>query len=160
MQVDNSGTTVVLDKKTTQAIEEGKNRITLLQVEELRLKNLKKGMEAEIIKLEADIDYKKDVVNKLNLSVTAAQNNLTEVVEQVNEAIDQRDKILKELKTREESVQAQETALHEKELTLNAEQLRLTELTEKYSKDWAVAEKAKDMAQERIRKIDEFLKSL
>jgi hypothetical protein len=160
MQVDNSGTTVVLDAKTTQAIEEGKNRITLLQVEELRLKNLKKGLEAEIIKLEADIDYKEDKVVELGGIIEDTEKELELLKEQVALLASEQADLLAEVNKREEAVQAKETALHEKELALNAQQARLNDLTERTEKDWAIAEKDKDIAQERIRKINEFLKSL
>jgi len=154
------GTTVVLDAKTTQAIEEGKNRITMLQVEELRLKNLKKSLEAEIIALEADIDYKEDKVMELGSIIDEHEKELAQLKEQIvilsNEQADR----LAEVNRREEDVQAQETALHENELAFNAEQIRLDELIEKYSKDSAVAEKAKDSYEEKIKKIEEFLKSI
>lgn len=160
MQVDNSGTTVVLDKKTTQAIEEGKNRITLLQVEELRLKNLKKELEQQIIKLEADIDYKEGKLVELGSMLEVQGKELELLKEQVFLLAEEQTDLLTEINKREEAVQAKETALHEKELALNAQQVRLNDLVERTEKDWVVAEKAKDIADEKIKKIDAFLKSL
>jgi chromosome segregation ATPase len=160
MQVDNSGTTVVLDAKTTQAIEEGKNRITMLQVEELRLKNLKKGLEAEIIKLEADIDYKGETQCELTGQIVLARQELKLLVGQVEELKNEQESLHSELRKREEAVQAQETSLHERELALNAEQAKLNDLIERTSKDSLLAEKAKDIADEKMKKIDAFLKSL
>lgn len=160
MQVDNSGTTVVLDEKTTQAIEEGKNRITLLQVEELRLKNLKKGLEVEIINLEADIDYKKETQCELTAQIVLAKQELKLLVGQVEELKGEQESLHSEISKREEAIQAQETALHERELAVNAEQAKLNDLIERTSKDNLLAEKAKDMADEKMKKIDAFLKSL
>lgn len=160
MQVDNSGTTVVLDTKTTQAIEEGKNRITLLQVEELRLKNLKKDLEQQIIKLEADIDYKESKVVELGSILDEAGAELEFLNQDLEITEDRRKTILAELNKREEVVQAKETALHERELAVNAEQVKLNDLIERTSKDSLLAEKAKDDAYERMKKIDDFLKSL
>ncbi len=160
MQVDNSGTTVVLDAKTTQAIEEGKNRITLLQVEELRLKNLKKDLEQQIIKLEADIDYKEGKLVELGSMLDVQGKEFDLLKEQVALLAKEQTSVLTETNKREDAIQAKETALHEKELELHAKKLELDDLVEKYQKDWAVTEKAKDAAEEKIRKIDEFLKSL
>lgn len=160
MQVDNSGTTVVLDAKTTQAIEEGKNRITLLQVEELRLKNLKKDLEQQIIKLEADIDYKEDRVMELGSILDEHEKELKVLQEQVRIVRTQFAEITDDCVNREKAVQAKETAVHEKELAINAEQAKLNDLIERTSKDWAIAEKAKNIADEKMKKIDAFLKSL
>lgn len=160
MQVDNSGTTVVLDAKTTQAIEEGKNRITMLQVEELRLKNLKKDLEQQIIKLEADIDYKEGKVVELGAILEETGNELKFLEEQVRRVRVQFEAVTDDCVKREKEVQAKETALHERELAVNAEQAKLNNLIERTSKDSLLAEKAKDMADERMKKIDAFLKSL
>lgn len=160
MQVDNSGTTVVLDAKTAQAIEEGKNRITLLQVEELRLKNLKKDLEQQVIKLEADIDYKEGKIVELGSILDKAGEELEFLNHDLEITEDRRKTILDELNKREEAVQARETALHERELAVNAEQAKLNDLIERTSKDSLLAEKAKDIADERMKKIDAFLKSL
>lgn len=160
MQVDNSGTTVVLDAKTTQAIEEGKNRITMLQVEELRLKNLKKGLEAEIISLEADIDYKEDKIVDLSNTLEQTEKECQMAQTRLTESITHRTVINDEIVKREEAVQAKETDLHEKQLVLEVEQAKLEHLIERTSRDWAEAEKAKDLAEDKIKKIDAFLKSL
>lgn len=58
MHIENSGPSVVFDAKTQEAIEAGKNRVTLLEVETLRLSKLKKVLEGDIVKLEADLVYK------------------------------------------------------------------------------------------------------
>ncbi len=160
MQVDNSGPSVVFDAKTTQAIEEGKNRITMLQVEELRLKNLKKELEQQIISLEADIDYKEGKVVQVGSILEELEKDYQEANERLAETITKRIVVNDELIEREEAVQAKETALHEKELALNAQQTRLNDLVERTEKDWVVAEKAKDIAEEKIKKIETFLKSL
>lgn len=160
MQVDNSGTTVVLDAKTTQAIEEGKNRITMLQVEELRLKNLKKSLESEIISLEADIDYKENKVVQLGSIIEHSEKELNSLKQEVEAALARQAALLADLNKREEEVQAKETAAHEKELALNAQQVKLDDLIERTSKDSLLAEKAKDIADEKIKKIEAFLKSL
>jgi len=160
MQVDNSGTTVVFDAKTTQAIEEGKNRITMLQVEELRLKNLKKELEQQIISLEADIDYKDSRLVIIASLIEVKEKELAELDAKVKRVLFQYDEVDKDCRQREREVQAKETALHEKELEVNAEQAKLSDLIERTSKDSLLAEKAKDIADERIKKIDDFLKSL
>ncbi len=160
MQVDNSGTTVVFDAKTTQAIEEGKNRITLLQVEELRLKNLKKDLEQQVIKLEADIDYKENRLVTLAYNIEGKEQELELLKEQVALLAEEQASILTDTNKREDAVQARETAIHERELAVNAEQAKLNDLVERTERDWVIAEKAKDDAYERMKKIDDFLKSL
>lgn len=160
MQVDNSGSTVVLDAKTSQAIDEGKNRITMLQVEELRLKNLKKSLEAEIINLEADIDYKENKLVELGSMLDVQSKELELLEEQINHRIEDKDTLDKYIETREKGIAAKEIELHEKELSLDAEQTRLDDLIEKTETDSVIAEKAKNDAYEKVKKIDDFLKSL
>jgi chromosome segregation ATPase len=160
MQVDNSGTTVVLDAKTTQAIEEGKNRITLLQVEELRLKNLKKDLEQQIIKLEADIDYKEGKVAEISGRLDILDEQEIATASRLAELIHDEEKHKAEIKVEKSRLEKLEAELTDKEKTLNAQQVKLNDLIETTQKDWAIAEKAKDIAEEKIKKIDAFLKSL
>ena len=57
MNVDNSGPTIIFDAKTAEAIEAGKNRITLLQAEELRYNKLLGELEVlENIKSRDEVD--------------------------------------------------------------------------------------------------------
>ncbi len=160
MQVDNSGTTVVLDAKATQAIEEGKNRITMLQVEELRLKNLKKSLEAEIIALEADIKYKEtlvaEVTGRLDILDEQEKNTASRLAELIHDEAERKAEAEAE-KARLEKLEAE---LTEREKTLNAQQAKLNDLIERTQKDWAAVEKAKDIVAEKREKIDAFLKSL
>ncbi len=160
MQVDNSGPTVVFDAKTNQAIEEGKNRVTMLQVEELRLKNLKKALEADIINLEADIVYKEDKLVDLRSTLEETEKECQMAQTRLTETITHRIVVNDEIAEREEAVQAKETDLHEKQLVLETEQAKLEHLIERTRRDWAEAEKAKDLADEKVKKIDAFLKSL
>lgn len=51
---------MVFDAKTREAIEEGKNRVTLLESEVSRLGRLKQTMEVEIRKLHTEKDYLMD----------------------------------------------------------------------------------------------------
>jgi chromosome segregation ATPase len=160
MKVTNEGQTFVFDSKTKEAIEAGKNKITLLAVEELRLKKLKGSLESEIIKLEADIKYKEDRVVELGNVLKETEKEVASLRDVLAELEEVHRFALEKLKNREEAVQAQETTLHEKELALNAKQAQLNDLIERTSKDFSIAEKSKDIADEKIKKIDEFLKSL
>jgi len=160
MKITNEGQTVVFDSKTKEAIEVGKNKITLLAVEELRMKKLKGSLESEIIKLEADIDYKEDRVVELGNVLKETEKEVASLRDVLAELEEVHRFALEKQKNREEAVQAQETTLHEKELALNAKQAQLNDLIERTSKDFSIAEKSKDIADEKIKKIDEVLKSL
>jgi len=160
MQVDNSGTTVVLDAKTAQAIEEGKNRITMLQVEELRLKNLRKDLEQQIIKLEADIDYKEGKVVELGSILNVQGKEFELLKEQVALLANEQADLLAEVNKREEAVQARETAVHEKELAVNALEVKLSYLVTEAVTEWNKAKQTTTEANKKLNKIDEFLKSL
>lgn len=142
MNIDNSGPSIVFDAKTTQAIEEGKNRVTLLQVEELRLAKLNKALEGQIIKLEGDIAYKEGLYTKAEEALAEMEINLFNATEQLNSInklySDTKDKVEqltvdleerelvctnkeKELKTREARVAKDEADIVAKQILVSSE---------------------------------------
>lgn len=160
MQVDNSGTVIVFDEKTTQAIEEGKNRVTLLQVEELRLKKLKKSLETEVIKLEADINAKNLQLESLEEAVDTFDLSFKEKQKQLASLENKIVTLTSESKSKEDALQLHETAVHEKELSVNAKEAEVNSLNERVQREWGIAEKAKAEAEDKVRRIDYFIKSL
>jgi len=78
MQVENNGETIIFDQKTTEAIEAGKNRITLLQTEELRYNKLITELKAQVISVDNELADKtkrfESVVAELNILVTEVED--------------------------------------------------------------------------------------
>jgi hypothetical protein len=100
MQIDNSGPSFVFDEKTTQTIEEGKNRITLLQVEELRLNKLNGTLESQIITLEADIAYKTDRFTVKRDELDALELAIFDATAQLNATSKLNDDLKKDIEKR------------------------------------------------------------
>lgn len=127
MQIDNSGPSFVFDSKTTEAIEEGKNRVTLLQVEELRLNKLKKNLEAEVIKLEGDLTYKTKLVEGKEKELADLEVSIHESVKQLNATNKFHGETKKDIETRIRAVELVETNIRDKEKELNDKEEALNE---------------------------------
>lgn len=160
MQVDNSGPVVVFDKKTTEAIEAGKNQITLLQVEEQRLGKLVREHEAQLIKMGTDIEYKTTTLSVLDSSIEEQNKRLLAVGSEADKAQALAETINRELDARVAIVQDQETQVREKTTELNKREKALdkkeADLKEKEAQVlgdfWTIKDKKE--------KIDAFLKTL
>ncbi len=160
MNVDNSGASFVFDAKTTQAIEEGKNRITLLQVEELRLSKLKQTLEGQIIKLEADIDYKEKKVSKLDEEVSTLEVSIEEAVKQLNaankfhgETKAKVDSMNADLGKRQDDLVLKESKLLDREHTLSESEYRHTKAVSELEADRQSIDEKKQLITELVSKL-------
>jgi len=132
MQVSSSGESIVFDSKTQKAIDEGKNRVTMLSAETVRLHDLKVDLEGQIVRLNNEIVEKTAIQNELKKDIESATKQKQTLVDEVNELIRQRD-ILKEeskeekaklaesisiVEERKQSLEKRETELNKKESDL------------------------------------------
>ncbi len=150
---------MVFDAKTVTAIEAGKNRITLLQAEELRLNKLNQSLEARLITLTNDIASKEKTEQELTKSIETLQAELTVVDDQLVSTLEEKkqievdlrfrldeinkqvadlkerevmcDSLSKELNTKKSALAAKESDLDAKELTLKTKQNLLQEVINK-----------------------------
>lgn len=160
MKVDNSGPVFTFGEKTVQAIEEGKNRVTLLQVEELRLNKLKKSLEADLIKLEAELVSKSSLLSSKeeelgNLEVaiyeaTAQLNATNKFHSETKQDIDNR---LKALELVEANCNDKEKALVAKEKDLEKREAKVQKQEEKVTADLS-------NVKDKEAKIEAFLRTL
>lgn len=160
MNVDNSGNTYVFTAETTQAIEEGKNRITLLQVEELRLNKLKGTLEQEIITLEASLNYVDGRLTVKQDELDTVEIALADTIAQLNKASELLDSTRKDIDTRTAAIVDREEfcKLKEKELSDREALLAGTEanLTTSQTEVNLKEEKLSD----KMKRIEDFLKSV
>lgn len=88
MQVENNGETIIFDQKTIEAIEAGKNRITLLQTEELRYNKLITELKAQVISVDNELADKTQqleaVVEELDIMVKEVDTEKI-LLESINE---------------------------------------------------------------------------
>jgi len=160
MVVDNSGATYVFDANTTQAIEEGKNRITLLQVEELRLSNLKSSLESQIITAENSLTYKTEQLDKLTVEVETTNIKLSDLNDAVAGKQSEYDNLVKTIQDRTASLEVLETqitdreqAIMERENAVTVREQKLNDLENTVSQD-------AEIISEKRQKIEDFLKEL
>ena len=111
MSIDNSGATLIFDDKTTTAIEAGKNRLTLLQAEELRLGKLNHALEAQLIKLTNEIASKEKTNANLVEDCTTLQGLISE---KKQECLD----LTKAIENIDKKLQADTDALADREASL------------------------------------------
>lgn len=76
MGIDNSGDSFIFDVGTIQAIEEGKNRISLINAEIERITRLQISLNAEVVSIHAEIEYSKTNLEALTQKITEATANL------------------------------------------------------------------------------------
>lgn len=126
MKVDNSGATHIFDKKTQETIEEAKNRLTNIAVEEQRLKKLKASYEADLITVGAAIEYKTSLLEQLTKDIEVAQSELKAIHDEhaVIVSLDEKtkdniEKSSKDLESRELACVSKEKELKEKESAIN-----------------------------------------
>lgn len=130
--MENSGATVIFDEKTAEAIEEGKNRITLLQAEEARLRKLLGVLQVDISKAEAAISEKQELESKLAENIEHFRSKLEGLQEQIlddekkftaareehEQAVKEAEKTFAEVVERERAVAMREEFVSVKEETL------------------------------------------
>jgi len=127
MNIDNSGPSIVFDAKTTQAIEEGKNRITLLLVEESRLTKLRASLLSDIAKLEAErtdktkqeallaasVEGKREQIDTLDQSIADLQQTARDIEADLNTRTSEIEEREADIKEREKELKEQENTLSE-----------------------------------------------
>lgn len=160
MKITNEGQTFVFDSKTQEAIEAGQNRLTLLAVEELRLKKLKGSIESEVIKLEADIDYKQKMSVSLDEKLVEIKKDIDKAISDLEQKKTDYKIIAEDLNIRELSVQTRETAVYDKESEVNKKADIVIALTKQYEQANAIFDAKREALEEKIEKIDKLLKTL
>lgn len=160
MSVDNSGPTFVFGEKTKEAIEEGKNRVTLLQVEEQRLGKLKRTLESDIVKLEADIEYKKslqktaiETLDKLDVT----HKTMWDSVEQANKQLDE---INLEIEGRIRAIEEREMNCSEREKDILAREESLDERFYVLNKQENAIKSDQLVIDEKKSKLEQLIKEL
>lgn len=160
MQIDNSGPSFVFDSKTTEAIEEGKNRVTLLQVEELRLNKLKKNLEAEVIKLEGDLVYKTKLVESKEKELADLEVSIHESVKQLNDANKFHGETKTDIETRIRAVELVETNIRDKEKELNDKEEVLAQSEAKLQEERSYLTEDKAVVEDKKKLISDLLLKL
>lgn len=160
MKVDNSGPAVVFSQKTKEAIEEGKNRVTLLQVEELRLTKLKNSLEADLIKLEGDIVYKNKLVSDKEKELSDLEISLNESIKQLNAANEFYSETKVDTESRLKVVEIAEVSLKEKEKSLNVKEKAIDKREAELKVSESKATATMNEINEKKAKIDALLKTL
>jgi chromosome segregation ATPase len=134
MNIDNSGTTLVIDPKSQAAIDAVRDRITLLESENTRLTKLKANLDADVRKMEADLAYKTDLVTEIENKLEAAISQLDKVTADADEAarvynemIAATDSTQKVIQDHSEKLAAREKDLNEREFALDARREVLSE---------------------------------
>lgn len=158
--MDNAGATVVLDAKTTAAIEEGKNRVTLLQAEEARLRKLVGVLQVDISKLEATISEKQELEATLAESIENFRTKLEGLQEQI---LDDEKKFHAARKEHEDTVKNAEKTLaevveRERAVTLKEEVLEVKEET--FARNWSELLAAKEELETKKTKLHQALQGL
>lgn len=160
MQIDNSSSTFVFDEKTKEAIEEGKNRITLLSLEETRLTKLKGSLLAEIARLEADIADKEKRDGSLLNSIEEKKKLTDEAGKallNLESKIDQKSKDL-DIKEREASQKEVSLAERERDVAKKEEVLSLNLKEVDAIKEQLIKEK--ELLEEKKKAIESLVKNL
>lgn len=128
MGVDNSGPTVVFDAKTNEAIEAGKNRITLLQAEELRYNRLLSDLKAGIVTAEASLADKTKQVELLDEDIASLQKEIVEATGLLEEVKAKHKVFTGEIETKTAELTEREAAVAEREAKVAKEESRLATL--------------------------------
>ena len=160
MGVDNSGATYVFDANTTQAIEEGKNRITLLQVEELRLSNLKSSLESQIVTAENSLTYKTEQLEKLTTEVETTRIKLEEVTAAVAGKQVEYNDLVKKIQDRIAALEVVETQITDREQAVSERETAVTERENQLNERELTISQDGEIISEKRQKIEDFLKEL
>jgi len=119
MQVSSGGESIVFDAKTQKAIDEGKNRVTMLSAETVRLHDLKVDLEGQIVRLNTDMADKESRLERASESLAELETAIFNATEQLNATnklyIDTQDRV----NALETSIKEREAACTAKELSLN-----------------------------------------
>lgn len=158
--MENSGATVIFDAKTAEAIEEGKNRVTLLQSEEARLRKLIGVLQSDISKLEAAISDKQGLDEELVGTIDVSRSRLKELQEEIlykeakfNALREESEKITKEIEVTTAEITERERALTLKEEVLAAKE-------EALNLSWSELNTAKEELETKKTKLHQVLQSL
>ena len=120
MSIDNSGNTYVFDAGTTQAIEEGKNRVSLINAEIDRLTRLQVSLNADVTNIHAEIEYSKTNLDVLNQKNTDAQAGFDALQAKSVEINASNDAITADIASRTDAIAQKEAAIAEKETAISA----------------------------------------
>jgi hypothetical protein len=160
MNIDNSGATFVFDEKSTQAIEEAKNRLTLLAVEELRLKKLVSGLTSEIVKLEGEMAYKQSEVDAKMATVATLEEKVATLTETVADLEDKADSFQAVYEEKHAFLEEKENAAIDKQRELELWEEELTRKADALLEDTQLYESNAAELQEKTHKLHKILNEL
>lgn len=160
MKIDNSGPSFTFDANTTQAIEEGKNRITLLQIEELRLSKLKGTLEAELIRMENDLSVKTDSFAVKTEEMDNLEVSIFDATSQLNATNKLFADIKADIEVRTKAIIDREEFCRIKEKDLEDLEKELLEAKNNLTKAQSNIDTEKDEVSAKLLKIEDFLRTL
>ena len=134
MELQNSGPTYVYDAKTAEAIENAKNKLTLMDAETLRLAKLKKTLEGEIVRLEADIAYKVELNKEADKKALQDKEDAKKLQATLKDIEKHLYLVNKEFDIKTEAMQAREAEVAKREAAV-FEREQVVEKAEKQVKD-------------------------
>ncbi len=160
MNVNNSGSSLVIDPKSQAAIDAVRDRITLLDSENARLTKLKAVLEDSVRKVEADLDYKNNLLIEIDAKVTAATALLegaitseSEVRSRVETLKATEEQIKRDLDEQADALIAREKTLDEEARTHAATAEALEALRVKLTTEEAILNTKKENLQDVLAKL-------
>lgn len=160
MNIDNSGSSIVIDPKSQAAIDAVRDRITLLESENARLTRLKTVLDDSVRKAEADLAYKTDLLTDINTKIEVATTKLNETIvieveasNSVNELKERIATIQKDINEKEVAFTAKEKELNERESYMDDRAKAITNAENQLNAEWEAVNAKKVAIQELLTKL-------
>lgn len=111
MNINNSSDTVVIDPKSQAAIDAVRDRITLIESENVRLTKLKNTLEAEVRTTDNALEYKKELLAGTEGALTITQTELEAALIELDSVRNLVEEYNSEYQTKVKDLDEQATAL-------------------------------------------------
>lgn len=137
MNVNNSGSSLVIDPKSQAAIDIVRDRITLLESENTRLTKLKAVLDDSVRKAEAELAYKTELLEEIDkktiVAVALLEGTITseaEVQARVDTLKATEEQIKRDLDEQADAIIDREKVVREQELDLATQQAEIARRSE------------------------------